>query len=50
MKHEGCGGELKKYGKHGRYSCALCHKVIKVGEITRRPLYQKNRRKDFDKL
>jgi len=32
MKHEGCGGELRKHGKvQGRYRCVVCRTLIKIG-------------------
>jgi tRNA(Ile2) C34 agmatinyltransferase TiaS len=38
MKHEHCGGELRKFGTRGRYRCAKCRKHVNVGHA---PLVQR---------
>lgn len=34
MKHANCGGELVKVkAKPGRYRCAVCKDVVKIGRV-----------------
>lgn len=42
LKHAGCGGELKKFGKKGsRYRCSLCGHMMKMGHSLMMPSYIK---------
>lgn len=41
MKHEGCGGELKRKLKHrqGLYRCQRCRAIVDVGVQVQKPAW-----------
>lgn len=44
MKHENCGGTLRKLVTMlGTYQCQVCKELVPVGVQQRRPVYQQNR-------